>query len=123
MALTPDQLKKEIRLEVATLLNHDSPPEDGSEGEGDLRTIIENVVDAAIKEAVANMSDKIDKKVDSVLKISTELLSQLHQLYPLGGTPILPPPAGRSRTSIPAAPQATTGSGARMASVYRCTAI
>ena len=90
MALTPDQLKKEIRLEVATLLKHDSPPEDGSEGEGDLRTIIESVVNAAIKEAVANISDKIDKKVDSVLKISTELLSQLHQLHPLGGTPSHP---------------------------------
>ena len=90
MALTPDQLKKEIRSEVAALLNQDSPPEDGSEGEGDLRTIIESVVDAAIEEAVANISDKIDKKVDSALNISTELLSQIRQLQLPGGTPSHP---------------------------------
>ena len=111
MALTPDQLKKEIRSEVATLLNHDSPPEDGSEGEGDLRTIIESVVDAAIEEAVANISDKVDKvdeKLNSALKFSAEIsmavanlsdvverlvsstLSQLHQLQLPGGTPSHP---------------------------------
>ena len=107
MALTPDQLKKEIRLEVATLLNHDSPPEDGSEGEGDLRTIIESVVDAAIEKAVANISDNIVEKVNSAL-ISNEIgmavanlsdvvdrlvsstLSQIHQLQLPGGTPSHP---------------------------------
>ena len=103
MALTPDQLKKEIRSEVATLLSHDSLPEDGSEGEGDLRTVIESVVDAAIEKAVANISNEIVDKVNSAL-ISSEIsmavanlsdvvdrlvsstVSQLHRLHPLGGT-------------------------------------
>ena len=107
MALTPDQLKKEIRSEVATLLSHDSLPEDGSEGEGDLRTVIESVVDAAIEKAVVNISDKIVDKVNSAL-ISSEIsmavanlsdvvdrlvsstLSQLHQLQLPGGTPSHP---------------------------------
>ena len=38
--------------------------------------MIENVVDAAIEKAVANISDKIDKidhRVDSALQISTEI--------------------------------------------------
>ena len=87
--------------------NHDSLPENGSEGEGDLHTVIESVVDAAIEKAVANISDKIDKideKVNSALKVSSEIsmavanlsdvvdrlvssmLSQLHQLQFPGGT-------------------------------------
>ena len=111
MALTPDQLKKEIRSEVTALLNPDSLPEDGSEGEGDLRTVIESVVDAAIEEAIANISDKVDKideKINSALKISTEIsmavanlsdvverlvcstLSLIHQLQLPGGTPSHP---------------------------------
>ena len=111
MALTPDQLKKEIRSEVATLLSRDSLPEDESEGESDLHTVIENVVDVAIEKAVANISDKIDEidhKVDSALQISTEIgmavanlsdvvdrlisstLSQIHQLQLPGGTPSHP---------------------------------
>ena len=97
MALTPDELKEEIRSEVATLLDHNSLPEDGTEGEGDLRTVIESVVDAAIEKAVANISDKIDEKVESALKFSSmavadvvdrlvsSRLSQIHQLL-LPGT-------------------------------------
>ena len=83
MALTPDQLKKEIRSEVTTVLNHDSLPEDGSEGEGDLRTIIESVVNAAIEEAVANLSVVVERLVSSTL-------SQIHQLQLPGGTPSHP---------------------------------
>ena len=107
MALTSDQLKKEIRSQMTTLLNHDSLPENGSEGEGDLHT----VTDAALEKAVANISDKIDKvdeKVNSALKISNEIgmavanlsdvverlvsstLSQIHQLQLPGGTPSHP---------------------------------
>ena len=107
MALTPDQLKKEIRSQMTNLLNHDSLPENGSEGEGDLHAI----TNAAIEKAVVNISDKIDKideKVNSALKVSSEIsmavanlsdvvdrlvssmLSQLHQLQLPGGTPSHP---------------------------------
>ena len=92
VALTPDQLKKEIHAEVSSLLGPYSPSSGSngslcvtriSEVEGLIDSTVESAVNIAIEAAMDKTTDKLLTRVEQLI---TQALGQARQLHRLGST-------------------------------------
>ena len=136
LGMTPDQLKKEIRANVAAALKEDAITSSENEthvlNKEKLNSMLEKVVDAAIEkrlatalQAIANISNSMEQLVIQMDQSNANIqaiMTQLQHLHLPGSTPSHPATScSEIKELTPLLPLATTGSGAQVTPLFTCT--